>query len=1413
MADPKAYAIGWICAIITEYTAAKQFLDEVHEEPESLSANDNNAYTLGKIGKHNVVIAVLPDGEYGLSSAARVAGSLLHSFPNVKIGLMVGIGGGAPSAKRDIRLGDVVVSSPRDGKGGVFQYDFGKSLQEKSFQQTGFLNQPPEALRAAVIQLRSQYESDGHEFEQTINAILEKKKKLRKNYKRPSPSNDRLYQSMFVHKADGENCSVACGDAVSHLVPRQQRDEDEDDPAIHYGLIASANTLMKDASIRDKLSAEMGVLCFEMEAAGLMNHFPCLVIRGICDYADSHKNKEWQGYAAMTATCYAKDLLSRLTVANVQKEKKIIELLSDIGANTSKTESDVSNLKSTLTSWGDRQMLDWLTKFDYGPQQSDHLSRRQPGTGTWFLESTQYKNWRDSDGQILFCPGMPGAGKTILTSIVIEDLTARCSIDPAVGLAYVFCNFRLKDQQSAEHMLASILKQLAQRQSPLPESVKSLYECHEPARTRPSLEELSKCVQSVMATYRTVFLVIDALDECQKLNDCQNIFIGHLVEIQRTSHSKMLVTSRPIPEIAERFRGEELKIRARESDVESYLYGRISQAGSEILKLHKQEIATKITECVDGMFLLAQLHFDTIKSKLTPRAVKDSLSTLRSGIEAYTQAYDDAMERIKAQNRDASNLAMEILKWITHAKRQLNIRELCEALAVKLGSRELDRDNIPVIKDMVSVCAGLVTVDMESDSIHLVHYTTQDYFETNQGSWFTDAELMLAKTCLTYLCFDVFDSGVCRSYTELRDRRLHHALYTYSAKNWGLHARGTEIELARLIHEFLGNTRKVSASAQALPKLRWPRSYGNPWSYRRLNRSSSFSHWASESDESGVEVTAVSLGLSDDGTDWTHFDGTPGEPGSLNGVSLPDRLPHDAVSDISSQTTSFNPRAIRGLHLAAHFGLSETVDHLLESEQSPDVTDSDGYTPLHWAFGAHQIIVAQKLLDKGANWECRDPEENRTPLSLAAEDGFVDIIELLLNNGADVESRDETGRTPLSWAVENGHLNVTELLLENGANTESQDKTGRIILSWAVKGGFVDIIELLIKNGTKLESRDQSGRTSFSWAVENRFLDTIQLLLNNGAELESRDETGRTPLFRAAENGHLDVMELLFENGANTESQDKTGRIILSWAVKGGFVDIIELLIKNGTKLESRDQSGRTSFSWAAEYGFWGSIELLINNGANVESRDETGRTPLSWAVKCRDGLNVEIFLEKGANVESRDESGRTPLSWAVENGPLDTIQLLLSERADLESRDGTGRTPLSWAAKNGSLNAVEFLVKKGANVESQDESGRTPLSWAVECGSRSRVESRDEAGQTAISWETATGYRAVVDLLLNKGARMDSRDDSGRTPLDWCEDITEKEYWAQCQIPDSMGLPGRWLRRKSFEDGSNAITPVIENF
>lgn len=325
----EAYTVGWICAIYTEYVAARIFLDDKHESPEHSAQHDNNSYTLGRMGKHNIVIAVLPDGEYGTASAATVARDMLHSFPNVRIGLMVGIGGGAPSAKNDIRLGDIVVSAPRDGRGGVFQYDYGKTIQDQTFRETGFLAQPPTILRAAVSGVKANYEQHGHQIKEVIGTTLETWPKLRRRYRQPDISTDRLYHTDITHPVDNnDSCATSCSADTSALVSRRVRDEDDDNPAVHYGLIASANQLMKDAMARDKLAREKDVLCFEMEAAGLMNHFPCLVIRGICDYSDTHKNKEWQGYAAMTAAAYAKDVLGMITPNKVEAERKIGDVLS-----------------------------------------------------------------------------------------------------------------------------------------------------------------------------------------------------------------------------------------------------------------------------------------------------------------------------------------------------------------------------------------------------------------------------------------------------------------------------------------------------------------------------------------------------------------------------------------------------------------------------------------------------------------------------------------------------------------------------------------------------------------------------------------------------------------------------------------------------------------------------------------------------------------------------------------------------------------------------------------------------------------------------------------------------------------------------------------------------------------------------
>jgi nucleoside phosphorylase len=192
MSEPALYTVGWICAISPERVAARQFLDEEHDPPKHVSQHDNNVYTLGRMRKHNVVIAALPDAEYGIASAATVARDMLHSFPNVRIGLMVGIGGGAPSLEHDIRLGDIVVSSPGSDHGGIYQYDFGETVQARKFRQTKLLDKPPLVVRTAVSTIKSQHEADGNQIDEAIKAVLSRKPRLKKKYKRPDETTDRL---------------------------------------------------------------------------------------------------------------------------------------------------------------------------------------------------------------------------------------------------------------------------------------------------------------------------------------------------------------------------------------------------------------------------------------------------------------------------------------------------------------------------------------------------------------------------------------------------------------------------------------------------------------------------------------------------------------------------------------------------------------------------------------------------------------------------------------------------------------------------------------------------------------------------------------------------------------------------------------------------------------------------------------------------------------------------------------------------------------------------------------------------------------------------------------------------------------------------------------------------------------------
>ncbi|KAK5991992.1 hypothetical protein PT974_05388 [Cladobotryum mycophilum] len=573
------YTVGWVCALSTELAAARAILDATHELLSTPPGDDNN-YTLGSVGKHKVVIACLPKGKYGTTSAAVVATQMLESFPSVKFGFMIGIGGGIPSKTHDIRLGDVVVSTPISKFPGVVQWDLGKTTDGGNFERTGSLNNPPRILLAALATLETDHEMQGSQVSDYVEEMLERWPKMAVKYARPDAVTDVLFAFDNPHRSEilddgGPEAQDTCQSCdITKVVKRRTRQGME----VHYGLIASGNQVIKDAVLRNKLNRELGghVLCVEMEAAGLMDTFPCLVIRGICDYADSHKNKDWQGHAAAVAAAFAKELLSVIPAHEVEQ----MESIKLLGNKLTELSQDVKELHRGQEEQRRQDILEWLTPINYSATQHEYFSKRHPETGKWLLQSQQFNEFVDCDATTLFCQGHPGVGKTILTSLVVDCLQQHGRKNNGlIGLAFIYCEFIKRHYQRTIDILSNFIKQLVQYLPQIPTVIRMLYKKFKdiPASSRSNRDvpEFIKALGSLISNdLGKAFIVIDALDECGDAN----ALLKEVIPLSSDKKVKLFATSRPNDEFAERFdRGLSMHVSANADDVQSYIQGRLPE--------------------------------------------------------------------------------------------------------------------------------------------------------------------------------------------------------------------------------------------------------------------------------------------------------------------------------------------------------------------------------------------------------------------------------------------------------------------------------------------------------------------------------------------------------------------------------------------------------------------------------------------------------------------------------------------------------------------------------------------------------------------------------------------------------------------------------------------------------------------
>ncbi|KAL7969900.1 hypothetical protein HDV63DRAFT_376181 [Trichoderma sp. SZMC 28014] len=1068
------YTIGWVCALSTELTAATAMLDQEHR-PLGTLPGDKNAYTLGSIGEHNIVIACFPMGKKGTTPAAVVATQMLKSFPSVKFGLFVGVGGGIPSDDHDIRLGDVVVSTPTKMFPGVVQLDLGKAIEGGGFERIGSLDKPPDNLLAALTKLKSQHELKGSKIKRNIRKMIKKRTSLKRKYDQHDSMKDVLFAS----------------DNITKIVERKSEREPGDSVEVHYGLIASGNLIVADATLRDKINSSCGgnVLCVEMEAAGLMDNFPCLVIRGICDYADSYKNDDWQGYAAATAAAFAKELLSIIPASDVEQMENIKIIAGKI-AEMSKV---VKKIDQHQERHSQNDILEWLMPVNYDAQHHEHLSKRNPESGSWFLKHQNFQQFLNGDEKTLLCQGSPGAGKTILTSAVIEHIQHWQSYHDASGkskvnLAFIYFDFIRKESQRTIDILASLIKQLVRDELSLPTAIKDLQKKYRkipaPSRSDKDVKAFSEALKKLISDKCTkTFIVIDALDECQDSSD----FLKSLFTVLEDTEAKLFATTRPSESVEKIFKSELLlDIAASTEDVESYVRGRLPEftvlsdenydIREELRADLKNEIITKVGSAIDGVFLLAKVHVDSLLAKTTVAQIRKTLEDLPRGPDAYKQAYEKTIVRICGQPKEHQQLAKRTLGWIACAAREITALDLRYALAIRDDSNLLPgEEDLESTNFMIKVCMGLVMVERESGIIRLLHYTALEYLQDNmtclwslEDSETVESRLLppkSSKCAMQQVHQDI--AKVCIKYLSLEDIQLYLMRY-------------------QLFYNLVSDKYPFLEYA----KRHWSR------------------HWREGFNETSLSVSMIEM--------ITILLG--------NGIMVVLMRIFDEASKLRA---SLHAGEMTALHFVAFFGLTSMIDVCLKKGHDIHATTSFGEDALWFALLSKHEDTSRALLRRGAKetfidfdaWDCI---ARWTSLSFAIYNGMGVAADLLLddNFGAtlnpktyisthhgDKEALDWPYKchfmSPLRVATEVGNLKLTKMLLERGAEplarNDSLDETALVV---ATQKGHEDIVEALLQaDDSAVNAADDHYQTLLYQAIRRRDLSTAKVLLRYGGKL------------------------------------------------------------------------------------------------------------------------------------------------------------------------------------------------------------------------------------------------------------------------------------------------------------------------
>ncbi|KAJ7776715.1 ankyrin repeat-containing domain protein [Mycena olivaceomarginata] len=677
---------------------------------------------------------------------------------------------------------------------------------------------------------------------------------------------------------------------------------------------------------------------------------------------------------------------------------------------------------------------------------------------------------------------------------LLEHLTAQAETKD-LGVACIYFNHKETEVQTLDNLLAGLWRQLILRK-PLG-SAAQLYEQNIEKKTRPSYEDMQKLLASALIGFMQIYIILDGVDEYPEEQ------WGRLAKaLTNLGLVNLLVMSRPhiapttlFPNLVT------LEIKANDGDIQSYVNRQI-QMSTRLSKLIagkpelRGEISSEICSRVEGI----SEHSSHIKE------VHQALQELPKDLD---HTYENTMNRIDAQPSGDRKIARSALTWVVNAQKPLTILELCMALAIEPGSKELDNDNMTDIGIILSVCAGLVIMEEHSSPVRLVHFTAQNYLDRIQTEKFPDAHFEITQNLLTYLQFEECMEGMY--YDE--DNGV--ALFQY-CQYCLVHAQWCEEQLKDEIVRFLGETCKYHSQQ-----------YRNKW------HSPPWNCYIWPGSPSPLWVAA-----------------------SANLVKTTSHLLELAPKSPDSQE----------LTVAAYCGHQKICKLLLNKGADVNAQGGQCGNALQAAASRGHDKIVQVLLNKGADVNAQGGFYGNA-LQAAASEGHDKIFQVLLDKGADVNAQGGFYGNALQAAASEGHDKIVQVLFSRGADVNAQGGEYGNVLQAAAFGGHDKIVQVLLDKGADVNAQGGFHGNALQAAASGGHDKIFQVLLDKGADTNAQGGDHGNALQAAAYGGHDKIVQVLLDKGADTNAQGGDHGNALQAAAYGGHDKIVQVLLDKGSSL------------------------------------------------------------------------------------------------------------------------------------------------------------------------------------------------------------------------------------------------------